>query len=267
LRSFRRIGGTAPLRVAIVFLFSGVFSLIFSVFYGSQIMAFIGLGLVLWGVLFLLLRPGKCVESSLLESTAASEYSTIDRIIKDFKYQGKGYYIPPYPKDARLPEHLKGLKDMVVFLSAENDAGTPSIEDMVEGRFLLVKSKGALVTPPGLGLLTQIEKQLPRDFTAMDLGELCEVLSRFFAEDFNMAKAVEMNLLENEANLKLSESLYQSFYQAENPYRSISLLGCPIASAVACALAKASGKIVAIQKQTSSPDGLTIEVWYRFLQG
>jgi hypothetical protein len=207
------------------------------------------------------------VEGSLLNSTAVASYSTIDRITKDFKYTGKGYYIPPYPKDVYLPDHLKGLKDTVVFISAENDAVMPSIEEMAEGKFLVEKPKGILVAPPGLGLLTQIEKKLTIDSAKTGLSELCEVLPRVILENFGLAKDIAMTLEENQVNLKIIDSIYKNLYSAENNLKSISVLGCPIASAVACVLAKVSGKAVAIQKHKVSPDGLTIEVWYRIGQG
>lgn len=267
LKSKRRTRTPVSSIIGAVFLVSGVLSLIRSVYSESQILAFIGLGLTFWGVLFFLLRPVRYVESSLLDSTVLASYSTVDRIIKDLKYTGKGYYIPPYPKDVYLPEHLKGLKDAVVFVSSESDAVMPSVEEMAEGKFLVEKPKGILVAPPGLGLLTQIEKQLNVDYTKIELSELCEVLPRFILETFSLAKDITMTLEENQVNLKIFGSIYKNLYNAENNLKSISFLGCPIVSAVACVLAKASGKAVTIQKLTLSPDGLTIEVWYRIVQG
>ena len=76
-----------------------------------------------------------------------------------------------------------------------------------------------------------------------------------------------MELREGQVYLKTFDSLYKNLYGRENNLKSISLLGCPIVSAVACALAKASGKVVTIQKQKVSPDGSEIEVWYRIVQG
>jgi hypothetical protein len=267
LSSIRKTGGTIAFKIAVLFLLFGSLSIVFSVYSKSQVLAFVGLGLTFWGALFLLVRPLKYVEGALLDSVAASEYSTIDRIITSFEYKGKGYYVPPYPKDVHLPQYLKGLKDMVVFLSAETDFATPSIEEMAEGKFLLTKSKGVLVAPPGLGLLAQVEKQLRQDFTKMKLEEVCEVLPRFLTQDFNLAKSMEMTLSENEVNLTIIDSLYQSLYQAENNWSSVALIGCPIVSVVACALAKSSGKFVTIHKQLVSPDGMTIIVGYRFVQG
>ena len=267
LKSTRRLGTAVSSRIGIAFLASGISSLVFSVYSESQILAFIGLGLTFWGVLFFLLTTLRYVEGSLLNSTAVASYSTIDRIIKDVKYTGKGYYIPPYPKDVYLPDHLKGLKDTVVFISAENDAVMPSIEEMAEGKFLVEKPKGMLVAPPGLGLLTQIEKEMNVDYTKIGLSELCEVLPRVILENFGLAKDIIMTLEENQVNLKILDSIYKNLYSAENNLKSISVLGCPIASTVACVLAKVSGKAVAIQKHKVSPDGLTIEVWYRIGQG
>ena len=267
MKSKRSTFNAASSKIGVIFLISGILSLVFSINSESQIIAFIGLGLTFWGALFILITPRKYVEGSLLDSAAISSYLTIDRIIKDLKYKGKGYYTPPYPKDVYLPEHLKGLKDMVVFVSAENEADMPSIQELAESKFLLQKPQGVLVTPPGLGLLTQIEKKVNVDFTKISLDELCEVMPRFILDDFSLAKEMEMTIEENQVNLKLSDSIYKNLYSGENNLKSIMLLGCPIVSAVACALAIASGKTVTIQKQNVLPDGSTIQVLYRIVQG
>jgi hypothetical protein len=267
LRSIRKVGGTIAFKIAVLFLLLGSLSLAFSVYSKSQVLAFVGLGLAFWGVLFLLVRPLKYVEGVLLESAAASEYSTINRIITSFKYKGKAYYVPPYPKEVYLPQHLKGLKDMVIFLAAESNFANPSIEEMAEGKFLLTKEKGALVTPPGLGLLAQMERQMRQDFTKMKLDEVCEVLPRFLTQDLNLARAIELTPTENEVRLKITDSVYHGLYLDENTQNSVNLVGCPITSAVACALAKSSGSFVTIHKQLVAPDGLTLIVSYRFVQG
>jgi hypothetical protein len=254
--------------MAILFLLFGFLSIIFSVFIESQILALVGLGLAFWGALFLFVRPVRYVEGTMLDIAASSEYSTINRIIADLTFKGKGYYIPSYPKEVFLPEHLKGLKDMVIFISAEKEFSTPSIEEMAEGKFLLTKAKGVLVTPPGLGILDHMEKQLRQDFGKMQLDEVCEVLPRYLTQDFNLAKGMEITLSENEVNLKITSSLYQDLYYREASLGgSITLIGCPIVSAVACALAKSSGKFVTINRILVSPDGLTIIVGFRFVQG
>ena len=221
----------------------------------------------LWGALFLFVRPVGYVKSSLLDSAAISSYSTIDRIIKELKYKGKSYYIPPYPKEVYLPEYLKGLKDMIVFISADSGAGMPAIEEMAKGRFLLENPKGICVAPPGSGLLTQFEKELRVDVTKIELSELCESLPQLVLENFQLAKEIEMKLGENQVYLRIFDSIYKDLYGAEVNLKSVHFLGCPIVSAIACSIAKTTGKIVTIHKDKISSDGQTIEVWYRFTEG
>jgi len=254
-------------KIGTIFIVLGALSLIFSVFNNSQVLAFIGLGLTFWGALFFFVRPVKYVKSSLLDSTAISSYSTIDRIVKDLKYKGKSYYIPPYPKEVYLPEYLKGLKDMIVFISADSDASMPSIEEMAETKFLLENPKGILAAPPGLGLLAQFEKELRRDITKLKLSELCESLPQLILENFQLANEIEMGTERNQVHLKIFDSIYKNLYSQEENLRSVHFLGCPLVSAIACAIAKTTGKIVTIHRDSISPDGQTIEVLYRFIGG
>ena len=78
------------------------------------------MGLVFFGALFSFVRPLRYVGGDLLNETSTSAYSTIDRIIKDFKYGGKAYYIPPIPETANLPTYLEGLRDIVVFIATDD---------------------------------------------------------------------------------------------------------------------------------------------------
>jgi len=254
-------------KIGLTFIIPGALALIFSITENSQVLAFIGLGLTFWGALFFFIRPIKYVKSSLLDSTATSTYTTVDRIVQDLKYKGKSYYIPPYPKEVYLPEHLKGLKELIVFISADSDEGMPSIEEMAKSRFILENPKGICVAPPGLGLLTQLENELRTDITKLELNELNETLPQLILENFQLAKEIEMKTEENQVYLRIIDSTYKNLYIAEQNLKSPHFLGCPLVSAIACAIAKTTGKIVTIHKDKISLDGQTIEVWYRFIEG
>jgi hypothetical protein len=252
---------SARLRTA--FLAIGAIALVGSFFAESQILAIIGLGLVFWGALLMFLSPVRHVEASLLYTASLASYSTVDRIISDFDFKGKGYYIPAYPKDVYLPEHLKGLKDILVFISREETNELPSIEELARGKFLVKDSKGVLITPPGLGLLEEMESKLRVDLVKTGLTELSEILPQFLLENFSIAKDIALTIKGNQANLRVYDSIYKNLYSSETHLKSVSMLGCPLASAVACGLAKASGKPVFIQKHRVSLDGLTVEIQYK----
>ena len=251
-------------RIAGLFLVFGILLLGGSLLFQMQTLAFIGLGLTFWGALFALARNGKYVESSLLDATAKSSYSTIERMIKDLKFNGRGFYIPAYPKDATLPDYLKNLKDQVVFIS-ENFDGKPSVDELAAGRFLSEKTHGVFLTPPGSDLVLQMEKKLQLDFTKIPLQELTEIVPRGLTETFNLAKSAEMSVVENEVSLKATGILYQCLYRADPPLKSVSILGCPVVSAVACILAKSSGKTVTIKEQTLSPSSCGVHVLFSFI--
>lgn len=263
--SLSKLVRTVSFRIGALLTLSGAISLIVSFFNGSAILAFIGLGLIFWGLIFLSLKPKRYVEGFMLESVAISEYSTIDRIIRDFKYEGNGYYVPPFPSVARVPEFLRALSDSVVFVSAKKDFEIPSVKSMVEGKFLLSKSRGVFVSPPGFDLLIQIENQSRISLAPMDPAQICEILSRYVTENFSLAKTMEIQRSENEVTLKLSDSMFTELYYPEKNLVSVGLIGCPIVSALACALALSTGRFVTVDKHVLSPNRSTLEVWYRLI--
>jgi hypothetical protein len=251
----RSITSTRASVIRVVLLSVGSLSLVSAVVANSQILAFIGLGLAFWGALFFLITPLRYVEGSLLSSTAISSYQTINRIVRDLKVTDYAYYVPPFPKNTFLPDHLRGLKEMVVFVPEGEYVEAPSIEEMANSRFLLEKPKGILIIPPGGGLLNKIENDFQTDFNNMDLTKLCEILPRYILENLGLAEEMEMNFQEGVVNVRVRGSLYKGLYSDETNFKSLGLFGCPIISAAACALAKASGKFVSIKNLRLYPSG------------
>jgi hypothetical protein len=261
-----KINVTRTAAIGIAFLIPGILALAFSIPANSQVLAFIGLGLTLWGAVFFLIRPVEYVKAGLVTATAAPSYETIDRILKDLKPKGNGIYIPPYPKDAYLPEHLKGLKESVVFIPTATTTATPSIEEIARSKFLLQKPKGICITSPGLGLLTQFEKEIRISLTQIGLEELCETLPQLILENFQLAKEIEMRPEKDQVEIRITDSIYMSLYLKPN-LKSIQKLGCPLISAIASAIAKTIGKPVTIQTLNANPDTETIEATYRIVEG
>jgi len=187
-------------------------------------------------------------------------------MIQDLNYKGKPIYIPPYPKEAYLPEYLKGLKEMIVFIPAEDVVAMPTIEEMAKKQFLLKNPKGICIAPPGYGLVSLFERELKTEFTQISLDELYEALPTIIVNNLELAKEFEINPEKNLIHVKIIDSVYKDLYTSEQSIKSIHSIGCPLASAIACALAKTTGKLVAIVKDLISPDSKTIEVWYQTLE-
>ncbi|MDR0471300.1 MAG: hypothetical protein LBH79_06220 [Nitrososphaerota archaeon] len=246
--------------IAGIFLAAGGFLLVCSFIFEMQVAAFVGLGLTFWGAVFVLARNGSYVDSSLLDSSAHSTYSTIDRMISDLKYSGHGYYIPAYPKDVFLPDYLKNLRDPVVFIT-ENFDGNPSIDELAQNKFISTQTRGVFVTSPGAGIMSQVERQLRLDLSKISLDELADILPKYLTENLNLAKSASLVLTSHGAEFRARGILYESLYSPESNLKSLSLLGCPVVSAVASALAKTSGKTVVISEQKIFPGNSVFAVY------
>ena len=265
--------------ISITLLAFGVLLLIASVAVSSAILAFIGLSLTFWGALFLFATQTKFVNASILDAGVISYYTTLDRIIDNLKYKGKPIYIPPYPKETYLPEHLSGLKEIVVSISAADKTEIPNIGEIAQKEFLVGNPKGIVITPPGSGLVNVFEKELnsgigsilPKefgaDFTKMDQDSFYEWLPTIIVNHLELASNLEIKPEKDQVYVRITDSVYRSLYSWDRNIKAINSLGCPIISAIACALAMKTGKLVTIKETKTSPDQKIIEVWYQIIEG
>ena len=247
-------------RIIVIVLVTGSLALLFSILYDVSTLAFVGLGLTFWGMLFLLLGSPKQIENNMPSDIASSTYTTIDRILNDFEYIGKAFHIPPYPEDACIPEHLKRLREAVVYIAATEKARLPSYEEIAHGKFLLSNLKGILIVPPGIAILTDIENKLKVDFTKTNVYHFCEIMPQIILEKYNLAKEIEITAEKNLLNIKITDSAYKRLYGKEFDCKSVHLLGCPLVSAIAIALSKVTRSIVVIMDSKVSPGNSVIQV-------
>jgi hypothetical protein len=252
--------------ISIAFAVPGILALVYSIISQSQVLAFIGLGLTFWGAIFYLVRPIAYVRGSLLSTTAITLYQTIDRIIRDLNCKGKPIYFPPYPKEVYLPQHLKGLKETIVFIPQDAKQNAPSIEEMATSKFITKNPRGVILIPPGSSFLDQFEAALRTDITKMSLEDLATSLPQLLLENFQLAKEMEMKAENNLITLKTTDSIYKNLYRDET-LKSVTLLGDPLVSAVACTVAKATGKQLTIQTLNISPDAQTLEATLELKEG
>jgi len=252
-------------KIGFILLAIGALALIGSILETSTVLAFIGLGLTFWGVLFLFARSPKIVTNTVVSSTAVSSFATIDRIIEDLNYKGKAIYIPPYPKEAHLPRYLVGLREMTVFIPAEDVVVMPTLEEMARKQFLLENPKGICIAPPGYGLVSLLERELKAEFTQIDLDTLYNALPTIIAQNLELAREFEINSEKDLIHVKMIDSVYSELFSREQDFKSLHLIGCPLTSAIACALTKTTGKLITIVKDMISPDLEQIEIWYQTL--
>ena len=82
-----------------ILIIGGVLSLIFSIIFSysssSSVLAFIGLGLVFWGILFIYIQPEEYIRQNVFDSAILSSQTNLDKIISELNYKGLSTYLPP----------------------------------------------------------------------------------------------------------------------------------------------------------------------------
>jgi hypothetical protein len=242
------------------FLSIGSVTLLTSIIYISSILAFIGLGLVFWGALLLYVQPEEYTKKALLDATLLPSLSTLNQIINELNYKGKAIYLPP--KYSNDPEENK------LYIPKQKEGEFPTPEDILEqeNQIFLNKPQGILLTPPGAQLAKLFEKILETNFAKKDLQYITQNMPKLFVEDLEIADNLEIEARNDEIKITITNSAFQEAQKENNTLSHLcSSIGCPLSSAIACALTKATGKPITIEKIQTSEEGKNIEAIYRIL--
>ena len=270
----------SPTRLVSWFLLAlGLIALAFSIIYASSILAFIGLGLTFWGALTLYITTEEYVKQTLLDHTITPSLVALNQILTELKYQGKPIYLPP--------KYLKDFETTKIYIPKNKNTNLPTPEEIQqqENKTFLKNPEAALIIPPGLSLSKLFEKTLGTSFTKVDLEHLQQNLSKLFIEDLEIAENLEIQTKPSKAakeltdsvslihskndtiHVKTTNSIYKDICKEARQLSYIcGSIGCPICSAIACAIAKASGKPVTIEKTEYTEDDKIIKVEYKITE-
>jgi hypothetical protein len=243
-----------------ILLIAGAIALIFSIFYNSSVSAFVGLGLVLWGIIVRYITSQEYVKKELLIFTAISNYSSIDRVFKEFGTVQKAIYLPA--------KYLTDVESNIIFLTKNINVKLPSSERiLLEDQLSINAEKGKLLLPPGHGLARLFEKVMRTSFTKVDLRFLVQNFRRVVMEDLEIVSDFNIEIYNNTIQVNFKDSIfdYINLYEAGEFSKIFEVLGCPVSSAMACALAKASGKPTTITRYEKIKGQKTTYVTYQML--
>jgi hypothetical protein len=234
----------------------GVLALIASIIYVSSILALIGLGLTFWGVLLLYAKTQDYTRK-LLYASLMPTLSMLNQLIQELNYSGKPVYLPP--KYFQNPDTIK------IYIPKRKKARLPKPEEIQKlEKHLLVRNphQSILLTPPGAELTKLLENTLETNFTTVDLKYLQQSLPKLLVEDFEIADNLEFQIDHNTVKLQISNSIYSN--PSNLPY-GINEIGNPLQSAIACAITKATGKPVTIEKTEVDQDNNTTKLEFRII--
>jgi hypothetical protein len=243
------------------FLTIGAIILLASYVVVSSILAFIGLGLLFWGVIFIYIQPEQYTKKAVVEATVTPPIGSLNQIIHELNYKGIPIYLPP--KNFKDPEANK------IYICKQKNLEIPEPEKILkyENHLFLDDPPGILLTPPGAQLSNLFEKQLDVSFAKTDLNYVTQNLPKLLTDDLEIADKVKIETEENQIKIGITNSIFQEANKGNNKSSDLyPYFSHPVLSAIACALTKATGKPVIIENTQSSDDGKTVEATYQVLE-
>jgi hypothetical protein len=221
----------------------------------QMIMAFVGLGLTFWGGLLLYITPSKHVPLELLTASTTSILANIEKIIADSNLTGKGIYLPP--------KYLKDFESSLVFIPSRADQSLPI--GTYEAKLYSGSPGGIFLTPPGMALSKLFERELGTTFARTDLNYVQSNLPKVLIEDLEIADNIDVKTENNIVTIEVKNHIFSEVCQETRKLPRIhESVGCILCSGIACALAKATGKQVIIEKEEQK--GRTTKIQYRMLE-
>jgi hypothetical protein len=233
----------------------GLVSLLVAATYSSSILAFIGLSLTNWGALLLYLAPSKQVSIELLEATTMSGAANIEKLLESMETSFKGVYLPP--------RFLKDFDSSLIYVPSTEDQHLPLPEEVKEEKLFSKNPNGLFLTPPGIGLSKLIEKKLETSFTRMNLEELLQRLPKPLVEDLEIAQDINTQIEGNSITVEITDNALKNLCTETRKLPKLhKTVGCPLSSALACALAKSTGKPVTIENEEEIQEKKTTKILY-----
>ncbi len=210
-----------------------------------------------WGALLLYIVPSKHVRLDLLTAMGTSSFADIERILITSGSTAKGVYLPP--------KLLEDYQSSLLFVPTTAETALPKREEVDTEKLYSMKPEGIYLTPPGLALSRLFEKELNLSFTETDLKYLQTELPRLF-ERLEISKDMSIAADDTTVTIGIGKHMFIPLCEETAKLRRAhETVGSPLSSALACVLAKATGKPVTLQKEETTQDQTTT-IEYRILE-
>lgn len=253
-----RIKQTDLNKILIFLLLIGVLLIIVSAFYVSSFLTILGVSVLLWGIVLLYVTPSKHIPLTLLNASNEVTAANIERLILELDLSESGIYLPA--------RNLKNTEYSLVFLPKTPQTPLP-MPDGSNQKQLTNKKTGAFVTPPGAALLRIFEEELGDSFIKTDLSQIQKKLPRLLTESLELAEKVEIQIQDNTFEVEITGSIFNEICkQADSQPKTHKQIGCLLSSAIACVLAKATGKPIIIQNEIRDQETKITLITYQILE-
>jgi hypothetical protein len=236
----------------------GISLTVISAIYLSSFLAILGVGIIFWGAILFYITSDKRAPLTLLNASAAANAGNTERILTELNLTEKGRYLPP--------KYLKDYESSLVFIPERLYQRLPRISETTEKKLRFGNQAGLFLTPPGVVLSKLFEQALGVSFIKTDLVYVQQNFPKLLIEDMELVETAEIQTQNDKVTLEITGNIFNEVCrETQKLPRTHKAVGCLLSSAIACALAKATGKIVTIERETQTPDNKTTRIEYQII--
>ncbi len=245
------IGKFSLIALSIILIIASAFSY-------SSYLAILGTAVIFWGALLFYITPAKHLPLKFAESLAESNNQNVERLLSDFGSTQKGIYLPP--------DALKSIESSLVLIPKASSVSSVQLSEATSNR--APNGEGLFITPCGFQLSQIIEKELNTSFVKLDLTHFCDNLNKVMVEQLAFAENIETNISKDIIEIKITGSIFDGICRKTESYpRMHAQIGCLLSSALACALAKVTGKPLIMKNETRNEETRITQIDFLILEG
>jgi len=198
------------------------------------------------------------VKKELFDTGIITSLKTIDKIISELGYKGKGIYVSP--------RTLQEFTSPILFIPYEIDITIPPTEEVTTEKIFHENPKGICLTPPGLDLASILEQKIGGNIFTTDLNQLREKLTKVIIEDLEIAQGFELEIDNPIIHVTINKHIFNDvcseISKLKNFYPNI---GGPLVSSIACILTKVTSTPLAVDRVDLSEREENIDIYFRML--
>jgi hypothetical protein len=231
--------------LSIILFALGTIALILSYVFSFAIITFIGLGLVLFGVIAFNILPSRYMPEEFTYTLLLSSLKSISGLLGDSLDYGKAIFF--YSKSQN------GLSQGFIFISTEGSLSIPTEEQIVKSNSCFCSDpKGLYIKAPSQGFVDILEEEAGKDFATIDLAHMQQIVQKLLVEDLKVVEEVLIEDNDAEGNVILAKIVGASCARlceaVAEKTRLGNQFGCPICASLALIISKVTKRPVIIKE-------------------
>jgi hypothetical protein len=250
------------IRLGLVVSSIGAGCLAISYLENSMILTFIGLGLILWGLLLFYISPSRSIPRKVFDVLSFSMLRSIDAIVDQMYHEESVVHF--------YHANRNGLAQGYIYFVRRPNGAVRNYVQFNSQEISQNDFNGTFILSPTQGLLDLFEKELNVNLARIDFPFLQRTLPDILVEELKLVDYFLIEANDDTFIIRFSGEPSAHLCRLVNEKSKIGYrIGCPVCSVLALALSKSTGRPIRIKQTITEDDGGNIstvyeKVWAKF---